>query len=112
MHQRKVAVFVTAPASDLEKSKKALQMCLDVVHTQTLVDHVFFYFDAAYNAAPDAMFHEAWNQFSSDFSIPLIACSTLAENRGLHADAAGRFTFAGLSEFYSRLHHCHEVIQA
>ena len=109
---KNIAVLVTAPAADLAMTQSALDKCNQLVSNGHHIDHIFFYFDAVLNASPDAPLYKQWNAFSTEHQTPLIACSTLADNRELQSEEAGNFEFAGLSEFYTRLHQCNELVNA
>ena len=108
---KKIAVLITTSVKDEAASLSSLNACKTLVQESVLVDHIFFYFDAVYHASPESSLHKQWNIFSKSHGIPLIACSTLASNRKLDDSDKHEFQFAGLSEFFSRLHHCDKVIQ-
>jgi len=111
MGKEKVALFISAPAQNQNQSEQAIKKTKDLLSSGIDVDHIFFYFNAVLNASPRALFHQQWNQLAHQFNVRLIACSTLAETRNLIQEEAGQFEFAGLSEFYSRLHKCQKVVQ-
>ena len=110
MSIKKISLLFTGQTNKQLSSNDVLHKCKRIAEDYEVIDHVFFYFDVV-NIVKETQCYEQWQAFKEQHKLALIACSTVATRRNIENIATGPFELAGLSEFYSRLHSCHKLVQ-
>lgn len=92
-----------------QHSLSAYKFCCAAVEAGHQITQVFFYADAVGHGNPNLNFSQdeqnmqkLWQQFSRNFSVPLVVCATVATRHGVIDSTqklAKHFSAGGLAEF-------------